>query len=233
MRVRDEAPGSRGCAGVSKAHDEALRPTAIDRNRPASPIPINDEGNRRCDRSEARPVAQQPFRRREGTMATLRDVMIRQAPPPPHTIKPLANQGASIHDNANSTSSSDPCRPSLCDQVGEQIFGSLPNVVVERQRSPVVLRVQTAAIGGAERPMRSREARSQGQGGPRAAWSPYSRNRSPPRPSRPRHVSWAPILSASAFATIVGYRLQPRKPSFRWIPGRSYTNFQTGSLKWG
>ena len=42
---RDEAAGSQGRAEVPEAHDEALRPTAIDRNRPASLLRCGTEGH--------------------------------------------------------------------------------------------------------------------------------------------------------------------------------------------
>ena len=42
---RDEAPGSQGRAEVPEAHNEALRPTAIDRNRPASLLRCGTEGH--------------------------------------------------------------------------------------------------------------------------------------------------------------------------------------------
>ncbi len=37
------APGSQSCAEVPEAHDEALRPAAINCNRPASVVPIGDD----------------------------------------------------------------------------------------------------------------------------------------------------------------------------------------------
>ena len=52
-------PGSEGCAEIPEAHDEALRPTAITCNRPATVVPIGDESNRQCCRSGVRSVAQQ------------------------------------------------------------------------------------------------------------------------------------------------------------------------------
>jgi putative transposase len=48
-----------GCAETPEAYDEALRPTAINCNRPASVVPIGDESNRQCCRSGVRSVAQQ------------------------------------------------------------------------------------------------------------------------------------------------------------------------------
>ncbi len=48
------APGSQGGAEVPEAFDNALRSTAIDRYRPASVVPISDEGHRQCCRSAVR-----------------------------------------------------------------------------------------------------------------------------------------------------------------------------------
>src|SRR5665811_2224996 len=60
--LRDKAAGSKGCAEISEAHDEALRPTAINCNRPATVAPSCDESNRQCCRSGVRSVAQQSGR---------------------------------------------------------------------------------------------------------------------------------------------------------------------------
>ncbi len=40
-----EVPGSQDRAEVSEAHNEALRPTAIDRNRPAQVLRCGTEGH--------------------------------------------------------------------------------------------------------------------------------------------------------------------------------------------
>ena len=53
----DEAAGSQGCAEVPEAHDEALRPTPINCNRPASLVPVSDDGNWQCRRSGVWSVA--------------------------------------------------------------------------------------------------------------------------------------------------------------------------------
>jgi len=49
-----ETPGSQGRAEVLEAHNEALRPTAINRNGPASIVPVGDEGYRQCCRPSLR-----------------------------------------------------------------------------------------------------------------------------------------------------------------------------------
>ncbi len=51
------APGSQSCTEVSEAHDEALRPTAFYRNRPASFLPRRDENDRECHISGVRSLA--------------------------------------------------------------------------------------------------------------------------------------------------------------------------------
>ncbi len=55
-----EAPGSPGCAEVSEARDETLRPTTVNSDGSTSVVPSGDEGDWQCHRSEVRPVAQQP-----------------------------------------------------------------------------------------------------------------------------------------------------------------------------
>ena len=42
---RHETPGSQGCAEVSEANDETLRPTAVDRDGPTSVLRCGDEGD--------------------------------------------------------------------------------------------------------------------------------------------------------------------------------------------
>ncbi len=81
-------------AEVPEAQDEALRPTAIDGNRPASVVPIGIAADQECgwrldDRAEN---SHQPCRRREAAMATYRDIA---------TLQKFAAAHASIHNHFN------------------------------------------------------------------------------------------------------------------------------------
>jgi hypothetical protein len=72
LGFRDEAPGSQGCAEIPEAHDEALRPTAIDCDRPASVLQVGDENNLQCCQSVVRSVAQQSRRKFPAAVPTTR-----------------------------------------------------------------------------------------------------------------------------------------------------------------
>ena len=95
---RDEAPGSQGCAEIPEACDEALRPTVINCNRPASVIPIGNEIGNAADQECGRRLnnraenSHQPFRRRERAMQRFRAV---------RTLQKFAAAHASIHNHFN------------------------------------------------------------------------------------------------------------------------------------
>ena len=69
---RDEAPGSQGCTEIPEAYDEALRPAAINCNRPATVVPIGDENNWERRQPGVWSVAQQSGRKFPPAVPTTR-----------------------------------------------------------------------------------------------------------------------------------------------------------------
>ncbi len=83
-----------GCMEVPEAHDEALRPTAIDGNRPASVVPTGNAADQECGRwlNNRAEISYQPFRRREAAKAKFRDAK---------TLQKFSAAHASIHNHFN------------------------------------------------------------------------------------------------------------------------------------